>query len=140
MSYLDALKAQLPIDEGVKDHAYQDSKGYWTIGVGHLIDKRLNGHVSGAVIALMLEEDIALADRAARVLVPPFDALSEARKEVICNMAFNLGQQRLSGFVNTLRAINEGRYDAAADGMSSSLWATQVGERATRLVKQMREG
>ena len=29
--------------EGVVPHAYQDSRGYWTIGVGRLIDESLGG-------------------------------------------------------------------------------------------------
>ena len=32
------LKARLRLEEGEVLHAYQDSLGWWTIGVGHLID------------------------------------------------------------------------------------------------------
>jgi lysozyme len=55
-------------------------------------------------------------------------------------MCFNLGVTRLGGFVNTLAAMKRGDYEAAADGMMKSLWASQVGRRAQRLAKMMREG
>ena len=34
------LSKQLERDEGRVRHAYQDHLGYWTIGVGRLIDAR----------------------------------------------------------------------------------------------------
>jgi lysozyme len=58
---------------------------------------------------------------------------------VLVNMAFNMGGGLLS-FVNTLAAIQRGDYNAAANGMLASRWATQVGARATRLADMMRNG
>lgn len=52
------LKDDLMRDEGNIRHAYQDSLGYWTIGVGHLIDRRRGGELSDAVIGMILHEDI----------------------------------------------------------------------------------
>lgn len=140
MSYLDICRKQLPLDEGSVEYAYQDSMGFWSIGVGRLIDKRHGGKLSDPEIAFLLENDIVQADIDARALCPVFDSLSEPRKAVLVNMSFNLGKSRLAGFVNTLKAITEGNYDAAADGMLASKWATQVGARAQRLAKIMREG
>lgn len=37
------LTAQLRRDEGEKLYAYQDTLGYWTIGIGRLIDRRRGG-------------------------------------------------------------------------------------------------
>ena len=55
------------------------------------------------------------------------------------NMAFNM-QGKLLTFVDTLAAMKRGDYAAAADGMLNSLWARQVGARATRLAAMMRSG
>ena len=136
MTYLEICQAQLPIDEGKKSKPYKDSVGILTVGVGRNLEKGL----SEDEIALLLKNDIAEADKAARIVFPAFDGLSEPRKAVLVNMAFNLGQARLAGFVNTLGAIADGRWDDAADGMLASKWATQVGARAGRLAKIMREG
>jgi lysozyme len=55
-------------------------------------------------------------------------------------MAFNLGITKLLGFRNTLVAMRQGKYDAAADGMLASAWAAQVKGRAQRLADMMRKG
>lgn len=136
MTYKDIVRAQLPIDEGRKTKPYRDTVGKLSIGVGRNLD---DVGVRPDEIALMLENDIAEAERAARSLVN-FDDLSDVRKAVVVNMAFNMGAAVLARFVNTLRAINEGRFGDAADGMLASKWAQQVGARAQRLAKQMREG
>lgn len=115
---------------------YRDSVGILTVGVGRNLEKGLHPDE----IALLLRNDIAEADRAARAVFPPFETLSETRKAVLVNMAFNLGQARLAGFVNTLKAIADGRFDDAAEGMLNSKWAVQVGARAKRLAQEMREG
>lgn len=136
MNYLEICQAQLPIDEGRRSKPYKDSVGILTVGVGRNLEKGL----ADDEIALLLKNDITEADAAARAVFPAFDSLSEARKAVLVNMAFNLGQARLAGFVNTLGAIADGRWEDAAKGMLASKWAFQVGQRAQRLAKAMREG
>jgi lysozyme len=55
-------------------------------------------------------------------------------------MCFNMGWGGLGGFTNTLQAIQERRWAAAAAGMRASLWARQVPERAERLARAMASG
>lgn len=135
MSYLDIVSAQLRIDEDVRNRPYKDTTGHLTIGCGRNLD---DVGVNDDEIALMLANDVEEADRTARKLVPNFDALSDIRKAVVVNMAFNMGYETLSGFVSTLAAINSGRWNDAASGMLASRWAKQVGIRAVRLARQMR--
>jgi lysozyme len=52
-------------------------------------------------------------------------------------MYFNLGN-RLFGFKKTLKYIDEGNYAQAAEEMLDSKWAGQVGERAQRLSRMMK--
>jgi len=137
VSYLDICQQQLPIDEGVRGKPYRDTVGKWTIGIGRNLD---DIGVSEDEIALMLKNDIARAAKAAKQLVPSFDTLTENRKAVLVNLAFNIGPIRLSGFIKMLSAIADQNYDEAAEEMLASKWASQVGQRAIRLSKQMREG
>lgn len=134
MSYLDILRTQLPMDEGQRLFPYRDTMGKLTIGVGHNLTD--NG-ISNAVQELMLSEDIAAAESLARGYVPTFDSLSDVRRAVVVNMAFNMGT-RLGGFTKTLAAIRDGRWDDAANGMLASVWAGEVGVRANRLAYMMR--
>lgn len=140
MSYLEEFKQELVKDEGKVKHAYQDSLGYWTIGVGRLIDKRLGGGLSDDEINYLLNNDVEEAHITAQKFVKNFDDLTSNRKAVILHLAFNLGYTKLAKFVNTLKAVNEGRWEDAARGMENSLWYRQVGNRSKRLVKLMREG
>ena len=137
MSYRDTLRAQLSTDEGYRTKPYKDPVGKLTIGVGRNLD---DVGLRDDEIALLLDNDMSVAEKAARTLLPNFDELTDLRKAVVCNMAFNMGQAVFSQFHSTLKAINEGRWDDAADGMLASHWAQQVGERAKRLADAMRVG
>ncbi|WP_337688537.1 glycoside hydrolase family protein [Mycetohabitans sp. B46] len=71
--------------------------------------------------------------------LPWWRSLDAVRQCVIINMAFNMGRKLLT-FANTLAAMQHGDYEAAANGMLASKWATQVGARAQRLANMMRTG
>jgi lysozyme len=136
----DKLTRQLRRDEGEVLHAYQDHLGYWTLGVGRLIDIRKGGGITSEEAAYLLSNDI---DRKQAELVKQLTwttTLDEARFGVLMNMAFQMGVKGLMGFKNTLAMIKDGEYEAAADGMLNSLWAKQTPERAKRLSEQMRTG
>lgn len=49
------LAAQLKAEEGRVPHAYQYHLGYWTIGVGRLIDKRKGGGLTPYEVDYLLE-------------------------------------------------------------------------------------
>jgi lysozyme len=136
----DKLAAQLRTDEGEVLHAYQDSEGYWTIGIGRLIDKRLGGGITKEESAYLLNNDIIRTEADLDLFIPWWRSMDEQRQLVIANMAFNLGIKKLMEFKNTLKAMSEGRYADAADGMRKSLWAKQVGKRAERLIHIMENG
>jgi lysozyme len=127
-------------DEGEVLTAYQDHLGYWTIGVGRLIDKRRGGGISKEESRLLLANDLERFASGLDAHLPWWRTLSKGRQRVLLNMAFNLGVSGLLTFRNTLTAVREGRYDDAAAGMLRSKWAGQVGERAKRLAALMREG
>ena len=134
------ITKQLRRDEGVVEHAYQDHLGWWTIGVGRLIDKRKGGRLTDDEIDYLLANDITEKERELEASVSFYKRLDEARKGVLLNMAFNLGVQGLLGFRNTLKLIETGKYEEASKEMLKSKWARQVGDRAVRLSKQMLTG
>lgn len=131
------LATQLEIDEGKRARIYTDTVGKVTVGVGRNLSDR---DLFPDEIALMLKNDIASVERDLDRALPWWRELTEARQNVLGNMCFNLGIDRLKGFVNTLTLIRARRYDAAAAEMLNSTWAKQVGARATRLAAVMRSG
>ena len=86
-------------------HAYTDSKGYLTIGVGHLIDKRKGGSIPQRISRLLLADDIAVKTAECRAAFDWYDGLDETRKDAIVNLCFNIGIQNLKGFRNMIAAI-----------------------------------
>ncbi len=133
----DKLKAQLIIDEGKRSRIYTDTVGRITVGVGRNLSDRA---LSDDEIELMLENDITLAAKELDRVAPWWKSLNDARQNVMANLMFNMGAPRLLGFKNFLAYAQAGRFDAASAELLNSKWATQVGERAQRLAKVMREG
>ncbi len=72
--------------------------------------------------------------------LPWWRQLDEVRRRVLVNMAFDLGIHRLRGFHTALGWIRQGHYASAAGEMLLSVWAEQVGDRASRLARMMRTG
>lgn len=135
------LTRQLRGDEGVKAQAYQDHLGFWTIGVGRLIDARKPGSgLRPHEIDYLLRNDIDDRIEALTRRLPWFQDLDDARKGVLLNMSFQLGVDGLLGFKNTLAMVARGDYVGAAAGMMNSLWARQTPARAKRMAYQMRTG
>ena len=131
------LRQQLIRDEGSVSHAYEDSLGFTTIGVGRLIDFRRGGGLRDGEIDFLLGNDIE--EKTAQVLaaLPWASKLSETRRAVLINMAFQLGIGGLLKFKRALGSIEDGQYKEASMEMLDSLWAQQTPERAKRLSKQM---
>jgi lysozyme len=134
------ITEQLKRDEGFKLTAYQDHLGYWTIGVGRLIDIRKGGGITAEEAEYLLANDIQRRTKDLSISLPWFDELDEARKGVLVNMAFQLGTNGLLNFKKTLESVRRGHYVAAANEMLQSKWADQTPMRAERLAKQMMTG
>lgn len=133
--------AWLRKEEGVVKHAYQDHLGYWTIGVGRLIDKRKGGGLSDDEIDYLLNNDVEKKLKEVRAALPWFDKLTPNRKAVLVAMAFQMGTKGLLGFKNTLKMIENGEYEKAAKGMLNSKWAkSDSPARAKRTAELMRLG
>lgn len=131
------LKRQLEVDELRSKKIYVDTVGKVSGGIGRNLTDR---GFSDDEIDLMYANDIKIAEKDARSLVPGFDQLNDVRQEVVLNLSFNLGYTRLSGFKRFLSALNSSDFDDAADELKDSKWYGQVKDRGVRIVKAMRTG
>ncbi len=135
------LTRQLRGDEGEKSTVYKDHLGFYTIGVGRLVDPRKKGAgLRPYEIDFLLQNDIDERINELGRRLPWFLQLDDARKGVLLNMSFQMGVDGLLGFVNTLKLVQDGRYKDAAAAMLHSKWADQTPERAKRMADQMRTG
>ncbi|KWD49659.1 lysozyme [Burkholderia ubonensis] len=130
------LKAELTRDEDRRKRIYTDTVGKVSGGIGrNLTDKGFRDNE----IDLMYQNDIAETEAWLDRSLPWWRSLDPVRQRVMMNMAFNM-QAKLLGFRNFLAAAQRRDWNTAAAEMLDSLWARQVGARATRLAAMMRGG
>lgn len=142
----DLLIQELTRDEDMRLVVYDDAtgkplkigdtlQGHLTIGVGRALDVR---GITAREALYLLNDDISDVVAELQKALTWFDGLDDTRQRVLANMAFNMGTAGLLGFHDTLRYVQEGRYELAAKAMEDSHWYTQVGARAQRLADLMR--
>jgi len=141
------LFAELEDEERFVPHAYRDSRGLWTIGIGRLIDKSRGGRITRDEALYLLGHDVDEKERGLDALEPRWRELDGDRQLVLLGMAFQLGIDGLRGFRDLWTSIREyldgggqAALDRAAAAMLDSLWATQTEARAKRLAARMRTG
>lgn len=115
---------------------YDCPAGFKTIGYGHNLETTPITKL--AAKGILMDDMLALLPQVEQL--PKYSSLSEPRKAVLMNMAFNLGIVGLKRFKKMFAAIEENDFDTAADEMLDSKWATQVKGRAERLAEAMRKG
>lgn len=134
------LIEELKRDEGVVSHAYKDSLGFLTIGVGRLIDQRKGGGLTGDEIDYLLNNDIERVVTSVRSAIPFFESLDNVRQRALCNMCFQLGIGGLLKFKKMIEAMSKGDWGAAYAQALDSTWAKQTPERARRIAGMILEG
>lgn len=136
------LIKELERDEGRVLHAYQDSLGWWTIGIGRLIDKRKGGGISNEEADYLKRNDIARFKAELDKVAPWWRSVSPVRQRAIQNLAFNLGAGGLvQKWPKTVAMMKAGQWrEAAAAIRANKVWVNQVGARAERIAKQIEAG
>ena len=125
MSLIDNLKQS----EGYKSTVYKCTQGFDTIGYGF------------AIKDLILSEEISTM-----ILIEKLDGISERLsghdfyisspddvRDVLVEMAYQMGISGLLKFKRTLQYISEKNYEMASVEMLDSLWAKQTPNRANKL-------
>lgn len=130
------LAQELLRDEGLRLKPYRCTAGRLTIGVGRNLDDR---GITRCEALVLLDNDIKACWGQLAVALPWVMQAPEAVQEVLVNMCFNLGLAGLLGFRQTLDYLKAGLRMDAAEEMLRSKWAEQVGARAERLARKLRE-
>jgi len=126
--------------EGVETHAYVDTVGKVTIGVGRNVDANGGMGLSDTEIKYLLSNDISRVELELYNTFDWFDDLGEARGDAMVDICFNLGLPRLLKFKKALAAMDAKDYKLAAIELLDSLWAEQVGQRAIELSLMIETG
>lgn len=145
---MDAMKAELDRDEGLRLHVYDDFtgepirpgslvRGHPTIGVGRALD--VHG-ITAAESAYLLDNDINSCVAALAHAFHWWPDLEPVRQRVLVNMAFNMGMTKLLKFVDMIAAIEAQNWDKASAEILDSKAARDLPERYERLAEMMRTG
>lgn len=97
--------------EGVRKKAYKDTKGIWTIGVGHTGPEVHEGLVwSVPQVMAALDADVQWAEDAVNAVDSP---LSQNQFDALVSFVFNIGA---SAFYNSTikKLLNKGEYELVA--------------------------
>jgi lysozyme len=138
------LEEDLIRDEGLRLRRYPCSKGHPTIGVGHKLRPHEQNitEISLTEAGRLLRLDIQHAiDGLENVFgTRCMDRWSERRQRALVNMMFNLGETRFRGFKRMIKNIELWNWALASVECLDSAYARQVGKRAERVAKAIREG
>ena len=130
-SKYDGLIEELKNDEDFRGMPYDDNLGIPTIGYGTKLP------LDKTEATLLLEKRFNDSLKEIKENIEFFDTLQNDAKEVLLNMAYNIGVPRLMKFKKMLKALEGKDYREASKEMINSRWYGQVGNRATRLVLKM---
>lgn len=129
MSDLDLIQQVFIVDEGLRLSPYKDSKGLWTIGIGHLIGADFSKFkISERVARTMLWEDVnaALSDAQSIFGLEFYAGLEPARQIAILILCFTLGREKLLAFTSTIPAIQAKNWDLVSELLLKTKWAHDV--------------
>ncbi len=133
----DLLTARLIAHEGLRLKPYRDTAGKLTIGVGRNLD---DVGLTRAEALFLLAGDIAAVRGALDRRWPWWRAMDPVRRDVLTELAFNLGASGLASFKDFLGLLKTGAFAAAASDLLGTQWAGQVGDRAQQLAVLLRTG
>lgn len=156
---MNACKRMIKRHEGCVNKIYIDSRGYYTVGYGHMLCKHTLGYdhalsllnsqvaeLSGSgltpyKIDVLFDRDFAEAVNGVASLIGEkgidISSLSIERMSVLIDMCFNLGVSGLGNFKKMFAALRNRDYPLAAIEMKNSAWYTQVGNRSMELINIM---
>jgi lysozyme len=123
--------------EGFRSKVYRCPAGKLTIGYGLNLEDRGVTEVQAEYLMIDVIRDV---ESNLRGNISFWNDLDKTRQEVLIDMAYNMGVAGLMQFRKTLAHIANRDYENASEEMLRSRWASQVGNRATKLSNVMKTG
>ena len=144
------VKAFVELNEGRKNTPYKDTKGLWTVGVGHLIGKTLPKEFKNAdgtpktlsdsevdkLFALDYEKHKQEAEK-----LPMYNELNDKGKQALIDLSFNMGATKFNAnkWPKFFAALKAKDLNKAALELKDSSWFTDVKSRAPRVIELIKQ-
>ena len=141
------IKQMVIANEGWKTKPYKDTRGYWTVGVGHLINpkspktlpKEWDRELTNEEVRQLFETDFDAHLKQAQK-TPGWDKANEAGKAGLVDLTYNMGGWWYTKFVKAAALLKEGNFKDAALELKNSDWYKQVGGRAPVTISLISSG
>lgn len=142
----DTVKAFLELNEGNKNEPYKDSRGNWTVGIGHYIGETLPERFKNAdgtpkiltdrQVQMLFEKDYKEHKEDASKL-PMYNQLDNKGKQALIDLTFNMGNEVFNEneWPKFFAALENKDLKTAAKELKNSKWYNQVADRAPRVIK-----
>ena len=142
--------------EGRRLIVYEDTKGIKTIGVGCNLEASgaeaictrvgldYQGLLAGTVSLTEEQAEIIFQAQLLTVvcqavgIFPTWATMPLDVQAVVCDLIFNMGEQKFLGFVKAIAALKAGLWQVAADELEDSDWYKEVGLRGNEDVVLLR--
>lgn len=141
--------------EGVKNRAYKDTLGNWTIGIGFNLDspnapgilnqyglnkdKLIAGQqITSDQVSQLLSHTLKTAKNDARAWIPNLDSHPKEVQKIIIDMSFNMGGPTLRKLNTTGKLLQQKKYAEAASHMEKLGWYSQTKQRSKNHVATLR--
>ena len=150
------VKQMIMANEGYKNKPYKDSRGLWTVGVGHLIG---NGKKMPIVdpkhpeLGMITENRVFSAKEIRTIFDKDFDehllaaeqspgwSLSnDAGKAGLIDLTYNVGPYWYKKLKDAAELLKDGKFSDAAEKLEKTGWYKQVKGRAVATVSLIRSG
>lgn len=146
------ISQRLILHEGLRLQPYRCIKGRLTIGVGRNLDSNPLSSEEKSVLGdwkhgittqeamYLLRNDILKINTLLKKHIKFFSKLDDERQYALIDMAFNMGIGGLLQFKKMLKAIEQKKFNQAADECLNSQYAKITKKRAIRIAEVIRNG
>ena len=141
----ESIKQMVIANEGWKNKPYKDSRGLWTVGVGHLIGngktlpKEWDRELTNEEVRQLFEKDFDEHLKQAQK-TPGWDKANEAGRAGLIDLTYNMGGYWYTKFKKAAALLKDGNFKDAALELKNSAWYKQVGGRAPVTISLISSG
>lgn len=133
----ETLKERIIRHEGRRKCPYQDTRGNWTQGIGHLLPQHAVDEKNcwtGQKVDTVFNHDLERAEQNAHAdFGHGFYSLPADAQDILTELSFWIGGAGLSRFTTFMDLIGKGEYAEAAVDLEQTLLARQVPGRTKEL-------
>lgn len=128
-----AYEALLALREGRRNVVYHDSRGFLTVGIGHLVvlndGLRINDRITDAQVDAFFAKDSADAMNHAKAQAAQAGIVEPTFLPYLASVCYQLGDNWVAKWPHTWAMICAGDYEKAADSLEGTPWDKQTPTR-----------